>query len=89
MTCSESLQIRGDEALGYLINICGYNNNFVGDIVHNNKMMEELFLLLNEVKARAMSAFRLTLSEINIPEPNFEDIENSANPIVANKKESE
>ena len=89
LTCPESLQICGDEALGYLINICGYNNNLVGDIVHNNKMMEELFLLLNEVKARAMSAFRLTLSEINIPEPNFEDIENSANPIVANKKEFE
>ena len=45
--------------------------------------------MLNEVKARAMSAFRLTLSEINKTEPNFEDIENSANPIVANKKELE
>ena len=36
-----------------------------------------------------MGAFRLTLSEINIPEPNFEDIKNYANPIVANKKEFE
>ena len=45
--------------------------------------------MLNEVKARAMSAFRLTLSEINIREPNFEDIENSVNPIVAYKKEIE
>ena len=42
--------------------------------------------MLNEVKARAMSKFRLTLSEINISEPNFEDINNSANPIVANNK---
>ena len=43
--------------------------------------------MLNEVKARVMSAFRLTVSEINILEPNFEDINDSSNPIVANNKE--
>ena len=45
--------------------------------------------MLNELKTRAMSVFRLKLSEINIPEFNFEDIKNSANSMVANKKELE
>ena len=48
-----------------------------------NKMMAEIFLLLNEVKSQAITSFWLTLSEINLPECNFTEDERAANPTVA------
>ena len=50
-------------------------------------MIGEVFLLLNKIKARALSAFRLTLSEIDIPDCDFEEAERLANPITASSDE--
>ena len=60
-----SMRKRADEGLAYLIRLCSYRN--ITSLVHKKEIMEELFLLINEIKARALAAFRLTPSEIEIP----------------------
>ena len=52
-------------------------------------MMAELFLLLKEIKARAITLFWLTLSEIDLPDCDYSEAEKK-NPIVSNaQQESE
>ena len=52
------MQQRADEALAYLIRLCGFNN--LQTVSKNQTLMSELMLLLSEVKARAISAIRLS-----------------------------
>ena len=61
-----SMRNRADEGLAYLIRLCGYKN--LASLIHQKEVMEELFLLMKEIKARALVAFWLTISEIEIPE---------------------
>ena len=84
LTSYDSLRRRADYGLAYLIRICGFTD--ISSVAHEKNMMAEIFLLLNEIKARAMISFRLTLSEIDIPERNFEEDERAANPIVATQQ---
>ena len=75
------MQRRADEGLAYLIRLCGYKG--VESLVHEKEMMSELFILMNEIETRALSDFRLTLSEIEIPHRDFVEVEKAANPINA------
>ena len=67
--------------LAYLIRLCGYKN--VQNVVYEKEMMGEIIFILNEIKARAMATFRLTLSEIDMADnSNFSRHEEVANPLV-------
>ena len=59
-----SMRKIADEGLAYLIRICSYRN--ITSLVHQKEVMEELFLLINEIKAQALTAFWLTPSEIEV-----------------------
>ena len=56
-------------------------------MLKNQEMMDGVFLLLNEIKAQTLSAFRLIISKINIPACDFEEAERLANPITASSHE--
>ena len=53
------MQQRADEALGYLIWLCGYNGEFKS-IAKNESMMTVDFLLISEIKARAITCFKFS-----------------------------
>ena len=59
LTSYQSVQQRADEALGYLIRLCGYNEEFKL-IAKNESMMTDIFLLMSEIKARAITCFKLS-----------------------------
>ena len=59
LTSYQSVQQRADEALAYLIRLCGYNGEFQS-IAKNEAMMTDILLLMSEIKARAISCFKLS-----------------------------
>ena len=64
LTSSKAVQQRADLALAYLVRLCGFKN--VTKIAKKEDIMAELFLLLSEVKTRAISAFRLSPESLNV-----------------------
>ena len=52
------VQQRADEGLAYLIRLCGYND--VENVEKESEMMNDLFLLMSEVKARAITSFKIS-----------------------------
>lgn len=78
-----SLRIRADEGLAYLIRLCGFKN--LTNVVHEKEIMSEVFYLIEEIKARAITAFRLTPSEIDLPAEvdHFATIQEATNPIIS------
>ena len=64
LTSSKAVQKHSDFALSYLICLCGFNN--VEEIAKQEDIMAELFLLLSEVKAQAISDFQLYPEYLNV-----------------------
>ena len=79
--CYPTLRRCADFGLAYLIRLSGYNN--VTTVVHKKEIMEDIFLLMNKIEARAIGSFCLSLSKINIPNVNYEEAEQVANPITS------
>ena len=59
LTSYQSVQQSADEVLAYLIWFCGYNGEFQS-IAKNEAMMTDILLLMSEIKAQAISCFKLS-----------------------------
>ena len=64
VTSVTTIHHRADEALAYLICLCGFRD--ITSVKKDKEMMSEVLYLLSEIRARAMVNFRLTPSEVVI-----------------------
>ena len=79
---STTIRRRADEALAYLICLCGFRD--ITSVKKDKDMMTEVLYLLSEVRARAIVNFRLTPSEVVIRNLDMTDEDDvSANHITA------
>ena len=88
LTDYQSIQMRAKRGLAYLIRLCGFSNIEKPDIIHEHKMMTELYLLLREIKAQATIAFKLTPplltdgNDYKLNEGEEENCTKAVNPII-------